>query len=70
MTAPWWLPAWFGLIGLGWVLRDRRERIYQWLLAFLDDPDLPALMPVVDRSNVRQLPRRPFDFDRDGGDAA
>lgn len=71
MTAPWWLPAWFALIGFGWVLRDRRERIHRWLLEFLDDPDLP-LAPVVDlpRSNVRQLTRPPFDFDRDGGDAA
>lgn len=63
MTAYWFLPAWFGLIALGWMLRDRREQIFDWLGELLGaEHECPHLELV--RSNVRRLPVL-FDQDQE-----
>lgn len=69
------LPNWFALIGVGWILRDQRERIFRWLARLLDAPDaFDDIAPVVHLPrHVRRIaPNHPVFFNQedDGGDAA
>lgn len=69
------LPAWFTLIGFGWLLGHHWDRVIAWLDRFLDDDDLPPAGSVLHhpafygRRHLR-IVQRPFDQDADGGDAA